>query len=79
MSKIFLTISSVLLLAVFAAAQNSSSYTSLRAKNCRAIKVSGKDNILSHTRCGGVGGYHIEIYASEEHQWVEVVTPTGKH
>jgi hypothetical protein len=59
--------------------QVTSRYTSLREKDCRKLKVSGKDNIIYHAMCSGPAGYKLELFASEEHEWVEIVTPNGKH
>jgi hypothetical protein len=65
--------------AISANSQVTSKYTSLREKDCRKLKVSGKDNIIYHAVCNGVAGYKLELFASEEHEWVEIVTPKGKH
>lgn len=66
-------------LAVTAMSQNGSSVTSLSKKACHELKASKKDNVLYRGRCPGVGGYKLEILAGEEHQYIELITPAGKH
>ena len=66
-------------LAGAAMSQNASTVTSLSKKVCRELKASAKDNVLYRGRCPGVGGYKIEILAGEEHEYIELITPAGRH
>jgi hypothetical protein len=66
-------------LAVGALAQSQSSVTSLSKKACRELKADAKDNVLYRGRCPGVGGYKLEILAGEEHEYIELITPAGRH
>ena len=77
MLKILSTFFMVLLSSSFAMAQIKSVYTSLDEKHCRKMK-NGSDNVIYNGRCPGVGGYKIAVAASEEHQWAELIAPSGK-
>src|SRR4051812_34593113 len=69
------------ILTVFAcltAAQNTSVTTSLRGKTCRKLSLKGRD-VLSREQCSGIGGYSVEYLANEDIDWIELITPAGRH
>src|SRR5215468_7517121 len=66
-------------MAVGTPVQTQSSITSLSRKACRELKADPNDNLLYRGRCPGVGGYKLEILAGEEHEYIELITPAGKH
>jgi hypothetical protein len=59
---------------------NSSVYTSLAEKQCRAIKSSDAEARDYEARCRGAAGYSLLVTEGDLRQNVTVVTPTGaKH
>jgi hypothetical protein len=78
MLRVFLTTALLLLLSSIAAAQIKSVYTSLDEKHCRTMKPGPDSNVIYNGRCPGVSGYKLAVAASEEHQWIELVAPSGK-
>ena len=65
--------------AMSANAQLTSRYTSIAEKSCRKIKLTKADeHVIMHRRCQGVGGYQLDIFSGEEHEYIDVITPKGK-
>lgn len=62
----------------FAAAQNTSVYTSLETKNCRTVEQSDEGAGWYRGECKGVGGYKLEVTEGDLRQSVNVVAPGGK-
>jgi hypothetical protein len=81
-NKILLGLTVHLLLFAFALTANAqfrSSYTNIGEKSCRSVKLTKADeHVISHRRCQGVGGYRLDIYSGEEHEYLSVITPNGK-
>jgi hypothetical protein len=77
MTKIILTIIFTLSTVSLASAQIKSVYTSVDEKHCKTLKPQDT-NVIYRGRCAGVAGYKLEVNASEEHQWIELVAPAGK-
>ena len=81
-SKILLVVSAnmfLLVIALSANAQLTSRYTSIAEKTCRKIKLTKADEgVILHRRCQGVGGYRLDIFSGEEHEYMSVRTPGGK-
>jgi len=67
----------VLTSATLASAQITSVHTSLKERDCKKLKSTDK-NVIYSGRCPGVGGYKLEVAASEEHEYVELLAPSGK-
>src|SRR6476659_7061965 len=66
--------------ALSANAQLTSRYTNIGEKSCRAIKLTKADEgVISHRRCKGVAGYQLDIFSGEEHEYIDVRTPSGKN
>lgn len=68
----------LLLLAGQIVAQNTSSYTRLDEKNCRALKANADQGEFYVGMCKGLGGYRLRVTKGEEHQFVDLVTRSGK-
>jgi hypothetical protein len=69
----------ILLSAGLIGAQIRSVYTSLDEKHCKSLKRNpAEPNVIYNGMCSGVGGYQLNIMASDEHQWIELVTPSRK-
>jgi hypothetical protein len=81
-SKILLIGSVHLFLFVFALSANAqftSSYTSIAERSCRKIKLTKADEgVILHRRCQGVAGYRLDIFSGEEHEYLSLITPSGK-
>ena len=81
-SKILLVTVVHLFLFVFALSANAqltSRYTNIGEKSCRKIKLTKADEgVIDHRRCQGPAGYRLDLFAAEEHEYVEVTPPGGK-
>jgi hypothetical protein len=78
MFKRLLALSFVFVSSTVALAQNKSIYTSLAADKCKTIAVDNGMPGNYSTRCGGVGGYKLEVYLDDERNSLGVVLPSSK-
>jgi len=78
MKRTLLITSLILAATVFAAAQNTSIYTSTRTSSCRTIKSSDEGAGSYLGECRGVGGYKIRVLEDDIRQTIDVVTPANK-
>ena len=62
----------------FASAQIKSVYTKLDQKHCKALKPDRKNGEFERLKCGGVGGYWLQVLSGGDDTVVDVVTPSGK-
>lgn len=78
MFKRLLALSFVFVSSTVALAQNRSVYTSLAGDRCKTIAVDNGMPGNYSTRCGGVGGYQLEVYLDDERNSLGVVLPSKK-
>jgi hypothetical protein len=79
MIRIISALALMLISVILTSAQIKSVYTSLDEKHCKSVKGDPKEkNVIYNGVCPGVGSYKLKIAASEEHQWIGLVAPSGK-
>jgi hypothetical protein len=78
MKTITLTTIALIALASFAAAQNTSTYTSTTNKACRTISSNPNEAGSYEGECPGVGGYKLRMLEGDIRQTLNVRTPGKK-
>lgn len=78
MKNILLVSGLMLLLTIFATAQNKSVYTSTDTKDCKTIEQSDADAGWYRGECKGVGGYQLELTEGDIRQTINIISPTKK-
>lgn len=68
----------LLSLALIAAAQNKSVYTSTKTSACRTIEATGEGSGSYVGECAGVGGYKVQLLEGDIRQTLNIITPARK-
>ena len=53
-------------------------YTSLKVEKCKTIKLTSTEGGDYRGKCGGAGGYKLEVLESDLRQTINVIAPGGK-